>query len=136
MVGAGLGVMSMPPACSRIEMLIVPETVPVCSARGVSGVVLPVALGLMSLRSGLAQPGLGNWQTLLGAWLVTIAANYVPLFLYALAIVRGGTVQQEGLPELKHVRRYRIQQAMILVPFLVAAVAFAQERRHRQQQPE
>jgi hypothetical protein len=100
------------------------------------GVVLPVALGLMSLRSGLAQPGLGNWQTLLGAWLVTIAANYVPLFLYALAIVRGGTVQQEGLPELKHVRRYRIQQAMILVPFLVAAVAFAQERRHRQQQPE
>jgi len=100
------------------------------------GVVLPLALGLMSLRSGLAQPGLGNWQTLLGAWLVTIAANYVPLFLYALAIVRGGTVQEEGLPELKHARRYRIQQAMILVPFLVAAVAFAQERRHRQQQPE
>jgi hypothetical protein len=99
------------------------------------GVVLPLALGLMSLRSGLADAAPG-WQTLLGVWLVTIAGNYVPLFLYALAIVRGGTVQEEGLPELKHARRYGVQQAMILVPFLVVGVAWAQERRRRKQQPE
>ena len=99
------------------------------------GVVLPLALGIMSVRTGLAAPDPANWRTLIGAWLIAIAANYVPLLFYALALVRGGTVQEEGLPELKHARRYGIQQAMILVPLLVVAVAFAQER-HRRRQPE
>jgi membrane protein implicated in regulation of membrane protease activity len=47
------------------------------------GVVLPLALGLMSLVMGLShQPDLANWQVVFGMWLVTIAANYcsaVPL---------------------------------------------------------
>jgi hypothetical protein len=47
------------------------------------GVVLPLALGLVSLVMGLSQqPDLANWQVVFGIWLVTIAANYVPLFLY------------------------------------------------------
>lgn len=97
------------------------------------GVIFPLVLGLLSARAGLTQPEPGNWQTMFGIWLVTIAANYVPLFLYALAILRADSVQKEGLPEFKHARRYCVQQAIILVPFLVAAVALAQERRRRNQ---
>ena len=96
------------------------------------GIVLPVALGLLSLRAGLTQrPDPSVWQVALGIWLVTIAANYVPLFLYALAILRAGTVKEEGQRELAHARRYGLQQIIIIVPLLVMAVAWAQERRRR-----
>jgi hypothetical protein len=96
------------------------------------GVLLPLALGLASLGAGLTRSlELWNWQLIFGVWLVTIAANYVPLFLYALAIARAGTVKQEGEPELANARRYGIQQAIILVPFLVVALALAQERGRR-----
>ena len=94
------------------------------------GVVLPLALGLISVRPaiiGLVQPG---WATVLGFWLVGIAANYVPLLIYAIAIARGRTVQQEGQSELAHVKRYGIQQAIILIPFLVVVLALVQESRH------
>jgi hypothetical protein len=63
------------------------------------GVMLPLVLGILSLRAGLAQQDLLNWKTILGTWLVTISVNYVPLFIYAVAIARAGTVQEEGLPE-------------------------------------
>ena len=59
------------------------------------GVLLLLAVGLVSLRVGLDQSlDWSNWQAVFGIWLVAIAANYVPLFLYALAIARAGTVQQ------------------------------------------
>jgi hypothetical protein len=96
------------------------------------GVLLPLALGLLSLRWGLDQwLDWSNWQVLLGIWLVTIAANYIPLFLYALSIARAGTAEQEGRPELANARRYGLQQAIILVPLLVVALALAQERGRR-----
>jgi len=93
------------------------------------GVVLPLGLGLLSLRMGLSQPG-GPVNRLVGfgLWLAGIAANYVPLLLYAVAIARAGTVEQEGRPEMTDARRYGVQQAMILVPLLVVAVALLQER--------
>ena len=47
------------------------------------GIILPAALGILSLLAGLAQPEKANWQTMLGIWLMTISANYVPLFVYA-----------------------------------------------------
>ena len=95
------------------------------------GVVLPFALGIFSIKIGVAHHT--AWQTLVGAWLVTIAANYVPLFLYALAIMRAGTVDQEGRPELARARRYGIQQTMILIPLLVVGVALVQEHRRQRQ---
>ncbi len=94
------------------------------------GIALPLMLGLLSIRPamiGLVQPG---WATVLGLWLVGIAANYVPLLIYAIAIARGGTAQQEGQPELAQVKRYGIQQMIILIPFLVVVVALVQENRH------
>jgi hypothetical protein len=92
------------------------------------GVVLPLALGSLSIVRGLGERDPANWQTSIGIWLVTIAANYVPLFLHAMAIARGGRVQEEGMPEMKHARRYGIQQVMILVPFFVVGLTLIQER--------
>ena len=95
------------------------------------GVMLSLVVGIFSLRVGLAQQDLVNWQTILGAWLLTISANYIPLFLYAVAIARAGTVREEGLPEFAQAGRYGIQQAIILVPLFVVFLAFAQERQRR-----
>lgn len=95
------------------------------------GIILPLALGIFTLHPALSSPDRLNWQTIFGIWLVAIAANYVPLFLYALSIARAGTVNAEGEPERPHARRYGVQQVIILVPFLVVVVASIQERRRR-----
>jgi hypothetical protein len=96
------------------------------------GVVLPLLLGMLSIRSGLFSPVYSAWETVLGLWLVTIAANYIPLFIYAVIIARGGTAKEEGQPELAHARRYGVQQVIILVPFLVVVLALVQEGRRNQ----
>ena len=71
------------------------------------GVVLPVALGLFSVRAGAYHhSGPSFWQIAVGVWLITIGANYVPLFLYARSIAKAGIVEKEGRPELAHARRY------------------------------
>ena len=45
------------------------------------GVVLPLVLGLMSIRSGLRGSGLFCREAIWGVWLVSIAANYIPLLI-------------------------------------------------------
>jgi hypothetical protein len=95
------------------------------------GVLLPLALGMITLYSTLSSSNPFTWQTILGAWLISIAANYVPLFFYALSIARAGTLKIEGEPELRHARRYGVQQVIILIPFLVMVIAFIQERKRR-----
>lgn len=96
------------------------------------GVVLPLALGAFTLRTTLSSPDWLNWQTALGMWLVSIGANYAPLFLYALSIARAGTTKAEGEPERRHARRYGVQQVIILIPFLVVVIAIVQEGRRRE----
>ena len=96
------------------------------------GIALPLVLGFLSLRSGLSATGQLSWETVLGLELLGIAANYIPLFFYAVVIARAGTVKQEGQPEMAHAKRYGVQQAIILVPFLVLALALVQEIRGRQ----
>jgi hypothetical protein len=95
------------------------------------GIALPLILGLLSIRAGFIGPVQSWWETALGLWLVGIAANYVPLLIYAVAIARDGTVKQEGQPELAQVKKYGIQQLIILIPFLVVVLAFVQESRRR-----
>jgi len=92
-----------------------------------AGVLLPLALGVLSLRTGLR--GASSVQFLLGVWLLAIAANYVPLFLYAVAIARSGSVELEGRPEIARAGRYGLQQVMILVPLMVVILSLLQERR-------
>ena len=91
------------------------------------GIVLPLILGLLSIHSGLFQPGHSTWQSMMGIWLVGIATNYVPLFIYAVLIAKGGTVVEEGQPELARAKWYGTQQVIILVPLLVILLALMQE---------
>jgi len=93
------------------------------------GVVLPFILGLLSLRSGLHIAF--TWQVVIGIWLMTIAANYIPLFIYSVLIAKAGSVKEEGQPEIANAKRYGIQQMIILVPFMVVVVAIVQELRQR-----
>jgi hypothetical protein len=95
------------------------------------GIVLPLALGALTLRNSLSSASPSMWQILLGIWLVGIAANYIPLFLYAVSIARGGTAKVEGEPELPNARRYGLQQTIILVPLLVVLVTLIQEQSER-----
>ena len=95
------------------------------------GVILPFILGLLSIRSGFFGPTPSAWESVLGIWLVGIAANYVPLFIYAVLIAKAGTGKEEGEPEIAHAKRYGIQQVIILVPWLVIIVALIQERWSR-----
>jgi len=87
----------------------------------VFGIVLPLILGLSSIRVGLS--GVIR-EIALGFRLVSIAANYIPLFIYAVLIARDGTVQEEAQPEIAHSKRYGIQEGNVLVPFLVVVIAF------------
>ena len=66
-------------------------------------------------------------EILLGLWMMSVAVNYIPLFIYAVLIARSGTAKEEGQPELDHVKRYSIQQAIIFIPFLVVLLAIIQE---------
>jgi hypothetical protein len=96
------------------------------------GIVLPLALGLRSVWMEFAgAPRSSVWPLALGLWLITIAANYVPLFLHAVSLRRGNAVEREGRPELARARRYGVQQVMILVPFLVLVLAVFQLRTRR-----
>lgn len=92
------------------------------------GIVLPLILAVGPMRSLAADPAHSGWQALSAVWLIGVAANYIPLFLYAVNIWRAGTAKQEGEPEFVHARRYNLQQLFLFVPFLVAAAAFWQAR--------
>jgi hypothetical protein len=93
------------------------------------GILLPIALGVLSIRAGYFSPVRTPWQIGLGIWLVCIGINYIPLFIYAVLIALGGTVKEEGQPENANARKYGIQQAVILIPLLVVILALVQEGR-------
>ena len=95
------------------------------------GIVLPLALGILSVQAGWVSSARWGWATILGLWLIGIAANYIPLLVYAVLIARAGTVKAEGQAELAVAKRYGVQQVVILVPLLVVAVALTQESRRR-----
>jgi hypothetical protein len=89
---------------------------PVILAEYAVGILLPLFLGLLSLRLGFLNPAGTAWEKIFGVWLAGIGANYIPMFVYAVSIARRGTAEQEGRPELAHAKRYGVQQAVILVP--------------------
>ena len=95
------------------------------------GIVLPLILGLFSIREGLFRPVQAGREILIGFWLIGVGINYIPLFIYAVLLARSGTVKEEGQPELAHAARYRIQQIIIFIPFLVVVLAIMQEKGRR-----
>ena len=95
------------------------------------GVILPLILGVVPIRSIFFGVVYAGWEIVLVFWLLGASANYIPLLIYAILIARGGTIKEEGQPELARVKRYNVQQVIILVPFLVAVLALVQEN-HQQ----
>ena len=71
------------------------------------GVVAPLALGIQTLRHTWLASSPSTSQLVLGFWLLGIATNYVPLFLYAVSLARSGTAKAEGAPELPRARPLR-----------------------------
>ena len=64
-----------------------------------------------------------------------IALNYVPLLLYAIAIVKRKSAELEVAFELEHkdvyARKYTFQSALLLLPLVVPILAIAQEIQKR-----
>jgi len=99
-------------------------------------VVLTFGLAVLSMRSALSGPGQPVvWEIVLGVLLASIGANYLPLLINAVALIRSGTARQEVAGELEQARqsqrRYGIQQFLLVVPFAVLAIAVAQALERR-----
>ena len=95
------------------------------------GVPVMLGLGILSLRVGLFRTH-ATWQILLGAYLVLLAINYVPMLWCAIDIARRGTAATELGEELRDkgeaMRKYRRQSLWLLVP-LAAPLAWLMELR-------
>jgi hypothetical protein len=79
------------------------------------GVLLPVALGVLSIRQG---------RLVFALPLLWIGLNYVPLLWYSIDLLRsGGWLGQTMSPAE---RSYAWRQAWILVPFAVVFFALSQ----------
>jgi hypothetical protein len=94
-------------------------------------VALTGTLAALSLRSALTGPGHRvGWEFVFGALLAGIGANYLPLLISAISLVRTGTAREEVAVELEQAQqaqyRYGTQQILLAVPFAVAAIAVAQ----------
>ena len=99
------------------------------------GVILCAALGLWALR----DPNHSLFMTILGCFLLWIALNYVPLFLYASSIVGRKSAHKEVAFELAHkatyARKYTLQTViLLLVPLVLPVLAVYQELHHRSRQ--
>lgn len=99
-------------------------------------VVLTIVLAALSLRSaflGHGQPIV--WEVVLAGLLASIGANYLPLLIHAISLVRSGTAREEVAVELENAslsqRLYGTRQFLLAVPFAVLAMAIAQGMPHR-----
>jgi hypothetical protein len=70
----------------------------------------------------LVGSGGARW---LGAWLIGVAINYVPLAIHAIALSRPGALAAElaGVDVPRELRRYGVAQLWIAVPLVVAVAA-------------
>lgn len=94
------------------------------------GVFGPILVGLFSLER-IHAPS----QKWLGVYLILLGINYIPMLIYALAIYRKRSAQDEVADELAHrtkiASRYFPQTLLLLVPLVVPLLALTQELRRR-----
>jgi hypothetical protein len=95
-------------------------------AEFVAGTVLCPALGLFTL--GVTADAGGR---LLGAWLIGMGLNYLPLAVHAATLSPAGALEAElaGVDVRRELRYYSLAQLLVLVPLAVLVVALAQTRR-------
>jgi hypothetical protein len=99
-------------------------------AEYVCGVALSIALGIFALiRSHTA------WGISLGAYLVCIGINYIPMLAFTLSIGNRERAKSELGDELARtpqaMARYRRVSLLLLVPFMVAVIAIGKNRSKR-----
>lgn len=99
-------------------------------------VVLAGGLAILSLRSGLSGPNHPVvWEIALGAYLSSIAVNYIPLLIYTVALIQSGTAREAAAMELEQAqlskRQYGLQQFLLVVPFAILVIAVAQATTRR-----
>ena len=72
------------------------------------------------------------WHTLLGAYLLSLGVNYVPLLLQAVSPVRTRSASREMAEEVANrtmsFRKYRRQSLYLLIPLAVPVLALLQCR--------
>lgn len=128
------------PAIINIRKLVVLDIVfhgpKLILAEFAFGMILLGALGLALTYAGFV---IGHfrvpWVALLGCYMLLLAINYVPLFVYALRIVRGGSAREEVAFELtqkeRYGRKYTVQSLLLLLPLVVPLLAITQEWQRR-----
>lgn len=94
------------------------------------GVVGPLAVGIYSLAREHSRQ-----QVIIGAYLVLLGINYIPLLMYAVAIYRKRSAQDEVADELaqrtKIAAKYFPQTLLLLIPLVVPFLAVSQELHRR-----
>lgn len=101
------------------------------------GVFICAAFGIFSLYMGFFHSSQHSlFMTIMGCCLLWIALNYIPLFLYAISIVRHKSAEQEVAYELaykhKYAVKYTLQSAiLILAPLGLLILAVYQELQKR-----
>jgi hypothetical protein len=67
----------------------------------------------------------------IGAWVLGVGVNYIPLAVYSVVLFPGARVEREldGLDIPSEARRAGAAQFALFIPFLVAIVAVAQFAR-------
>lgn len=90
-----------------------------------AGVVGIALIAVLLLRQG---GGIGT--TAVSAWLLGVAANYVPLALHALSLIPPGALAAElaGVDVGAELRHYTTAQFWVFVPLLLAVLAIRQAR--------
>jgi hypothetical protein len=90
------------------------------------GVVVAGSVGIALLTPG-------GPRTVVGVWFLGVAANYLPLSVHAVMLVRRGALEAEiaGVDVGAELRHYTTAQLWIVVPLLLVVVAVHQYRRRR-----
>ena len=95
------------------------------------GVFFTGALGLVLTYAGFVTGHFSLNQIVVSSYVLFIALNYVPLFLYAISIARRRSAQEEVAFELAHkehyARKYTGQSFLVLLPLVVPILAIWQE---------
>lgn len=99
-------------------------------------VALGGALGAFVLVRALGtSPAPSGFGIIVGALLLAVGLNYVPLLLYAIAIVRRKSARAEVAAELAernvYAHKYGVQQFLLVVPLAIPILAITQELRQR-----
>ena len=98
-----------------------------------AAIAIGAVLGVWLISTAIAvSQGAALFRIVLGAYLLCVAINYVPLLLYGIAVALRRSARQEAAAELtekdgRSARRYGAQSLLLILPLAIPALALAQE---------